>query len=185
VLILFEDAHWADPSSLELLDRLIMRLASLSVMVIISFRPEFHAPWVGQASVTLMALSRLGPRQATTLASQVVVGQSLPAGMLERIVAQTDGIPLFIEELTKAVLERASQPAIVGSALSVPSTLQASLMARLDRLPSAKQVAQIGAVIGREFSHELLASVAEIPEAVLMQGLDELVSAGLAFRHPA
>ncbi|WP_376703411.1 adenylate/guanylate cyclase domain-containing protein [Mesorhizobium sp. ISC25] len=183
VLILFEDAHWADPSSLELLDRLIMRLASLPVMVIISFRPEFHASWVGQASVTLMALSRLGPRQATTLASQVVVGQSIPAGMLERIVAQTDGIPLFIEELTKAVLERASQPAIVGSALSVPSTLQASLMARLDRLPSAKQVAQVGAVIGREFSHELLASVAEIAEAVLMQGLDELVSAGLAFRR--
>ncbi|ESZ12949.1 hypothetical protein X737_26090 [Mesorhizobium sp. L48C026A00] len=183
VLILFEDAHWADPSSLELLDRLIMRVASLPVMVIISFRPEFHAPWVGQASVTLMALSRLGPRQATTLASQVVIGQTLPAGMLERIVAQTDGVPLFIEELTKAVLERASQPDSLGSALSVPSTLQASLMARLDRLPSAKQVAQIGAVIGREFSHELLVTVAEIPEAVLTQGLDELVSAGLAFRR--
>jgi class 3 adenylate cyclase/predicted ATPase len=181
VLILFEDAHWADPSSLELLDRLIMRLASLPVMVIISFRPEFHAPWVGQASVILMVLSRLGPRQATTLASQVVVGQALPAGMLERIVAQTDGVPLFIEELTKAVLERASQPDI--SALSVPSTLQASLMARLDRLPVAKQVAQIGAVIGREFSHELLVTVAGIPEAALTQGLDELVNAGLAFRR--
>ncbi|RWO18483.1 MAG: adenylate cyclase [Mesorhizobium sp.] len=183
VLILFEDAHWADPSSLELLDRLIMRLAFLPVMVIISFRPEFHAPWVGQASVSLMALSRLGPRQATTLASQVVVGQALPAGMLERIVAQTDGVPLFIEELTKAVLERASQPDSAGSALSVPSTLQASLMARLDRLPVAKQVAQIGAVVGREFSNELLAAVAGIPEAALTQGLDELVSAGLAFRR--
>jgi predicted ATPase len=183
VLILFEDAHWADPSSLELLDRLIIRLASLPVMVIMSFRPEFHAPWVGQASVTLIALSRLDPRQATTLASRVVVGQALPAGMLERIVAQTDGVPLFIEELTKAVLERASQPDIAGSALSVPSTLQASLMARLDRLPAAKQVAQIGAVIGREFSNELLAAVAGIPEAALTEGLDELVSAGLAFRR--
>ncbi|MER9185291.1 adenylate cyclase, partial [Mesorhizobium sp. M0767] len=182
VLILFEDAHWADPSSLELLDRLIMRLAALPVMVIISFRPEFQAPWVGQTSVTLIALSRLGNRQATALASQVVVGQALPAGMLERIVAQTDGVPLFIEELTKAVLERASQPDIAGS-LSVPSTLQASLVARLDRLPFAKQAAQIGAVIGREFSHELLAAVARIPEAALTQGLDQLVSAGLAFRR--
>jgi predicted ATPase len=98
-------------------------------------------------------------------------------------VAQTDGVPLFIEELTKAVLERASQPDSAGSALSVPSTLQASLMARLDRLPVAKQVAQIGAVVGREFSNELLAAVAGIPEAALTQGLDDLVSAGLAFRR--
>ena len=114
VLMLFEDAHWADPSSLELLDRLIMRLASLPVLVVISFRPEFQAPWVGQAGVTLIALSRLSPRQAATLASQVVVGQALPAGMLERIVAQTDGVPLFIEELTKAVLEGASQPDVAA-----------------------------------------------------------------------
>jgi predicted ATPase len=97
-------------------------------------------------------------------------------------VAQTDGVPLFIEELTKAVLEGASQPDIAASALPVPSTLQASLMARLDRLPVAKQVAQIGAVVGREFSHELLAAVAGLPQVVLVQGLDELVSAGLAFR---
>lgn len=108
VLMLFEDVHWADPSSLELLDRLIMRLASLPVLVVISFRLEFQAPWVGLAGVTLIALGRLSPRQAATLASQVVVvGKALPAGMLERIVAQADGVPLFIEELTKAVLEGA------------------------------------------------------------------------------
>jgi predicted ATPase len=183
VLMLFEDVHWADPSSLELLDRLILRLASLPVLVIISFRPEFQAPWVGQAGVTLMALSRLSPRQAATLASQVVVGQALPAGMLERIVAQTDGVPLFIEELTKAVVEGASQPDGAVAALPIPSTLQASLTARLDRLPIAKQVAQIGAMIGREFSQELLAAVAGLPEAALTQGLDELVNAGLAFRR--
>jgi predicted ATPase/class 3 adenylate cyclase len=183
VLMLFEDVHWADPSSLELLDRLILRLASLPVLVVISFRPEFQAPWVGQAGVTLMALSRLSPRQAAALASQVVVGQALPAGMLERIVAQTDGVPLFIEELTKAVLEGASPPAGAVAALPIPSTLQASLTARLDRLPIAKQVAQIGAMIGREFSHKLLAAVAGLPEAALTQGLDELVNAGLAFRR--
>ena len=183
VLMLFEDVHWADPSSLELLDRLILRLASLPVLVIISFRPEFQAPWVGQAGVALMALSRLSPRQAAALASQVVVGQALPAGMLERIVAQTDGVPLFIEELTKAVLEGASQPDGAVAALPIPSTLQASLTARLDRLPVAKQVAQIGAMIGREFSHELMAAVAGLPEAALTQGLDELVNAGLAFRR--
>lgn len=180
VLMLFEDAHWADPSSLELLDRLVMRLASLPVMVIISFRPEFQAPWIGQAGVILMALSRLTPRQSATLASKVMVGQALPAEMVERIVAQADGVPLFIEELTKAVLEGVDGP---DGALPVPSTLQASLLARLDRLPAAKQVAQIGAVIGRDFSHELLNAVAELPETALSRGLDELVGAGLAFRR--
>jgi predicted ATPase len=188
VLMLFEDAHWADPSSLELLDRVILRLASLPVLMVISFRPEFQAPWIGQAGMTLIALNRLRPRQAAMLASQVVVGQVLPDGMLERIVAQTDGVPLFIEELTKAVLEGASQSdaaAVSASALPVPSTLQASLMARLDRLPVAKKVAQIGAAIGREFNYDLLAAVTELPETALAQGLDELVSAGLAFRRGA
>ncbi|RUV72731.1 MAG: adenylate cyclase [Mesorhizobium sp.] len=183
LLMLFEDAHWADPSSLELFDRLIMRLASLPALVVISFRPEFQAPWVGQSGVILIALSRLSDRQAAMLASQVVVGQTLPIGMLERIVAETDGVPLFIEELTKAVLEGASQPGVLDSALPVPSTLQGSLMARLDRLPVAKQVAQTGAVIGREFGHELLAAVAGLPDVALAQGLDELLSCGLAFRR--
>ncbi|PAP96007.1 hypothetical protein CIT31_09525 [Mesorhizobium wenxiniae] len=181
--MLFEDAHWADPSSLELFDRLIMRLASLPALVVISFRPEFQAPWVGQSGVILIALSRLSDRQAAMLASQVVVGQTLPIGVLERIVAETDGVPLFIEELTKAVLEGASQPGVLDSALPVPSTLQGSLMARLDRLPVAKQVAQTGAVIGREFGHELLAAVAGLPDVALAQGLDELLSCGLAFRR--
>jgi class 3 adenylate cyclase len=183
VLMLFEDAHQADPSSLELLEGVMSRLASLPVLVIISFRFEFQAPWVGHAGVTLIALSRLRPRQAAALASQVVVGQTLPAGMLERIVVQTDGVPLFIEELTKAVLEGGSRPDIARSALPVPSTLQASLMARLDRLPVAKQVAQIGGAIGREFSYELLAAVAGLPEIAVAQGLDQLVTAGLAFRR--
>ncbi len=181
VLMLFEDANWADPSSLELLDRVLARLASLPVLLVISYRPEFQAPWIGQPGVSVIALSRLGPRHAATLASQVVVDQALPAGMLESIVIQSDGVPLFIEELTKAVLESAGRAS--ASALPVPSTLQASLMARLDRLPAANQVAQIGAVIGREFSHELLAAVAGLSEAALSRGLGDLVGAGLAFRR--
>ncbi|WP_046869415.1 AAA family ATPase [Microvirga massiliensis] len=185
ILMLFEDAHWADPSSLELFDRVIARLAFLPVLLILSYRSEFQPPWVGHAGVSLIALSRLSRRQAATLASQVVTGQTLPAAMLERIVAQTDGVPLFIEELTKAVLEQAGPANAAGLSLPVPSTLQASLMARLDRLPAAKQVAQIGAVIGREFGHELLTAVAGLPELTLTRGLDELVDAGLVFRHGA
>ena len=183
VLMLFEDAHWADPSSLELLDRTIEQLAGLPVLLIISYRPEFQAPWVGHADVSLIALSRLNPRQSAALASQIVVGQTLPAGMLGRIVAQTDGVPLFIEELTKTVLEGTGRANAAASALPVPSTLRASLMARLDRLPAAKQVAQIGAAIGREFGQDLLSAIAGLPEATLTRGLDDLVSAGLAFRR--
>jgi predicted ATPase len=181
--MLFEDAHWADPSSLELLGQVIVQLAALPVLLIISYRPEFQAPWVGHAGVSLIALNRLSPRQAAALASQVIGGRPQPAGMLERIVAQTDGVPLFVEELTKAVLESPGRADTTAPALPVPSTLQASLMARLDRLPAGKWVAQIGAVIGREFSHELVAAVAGLPEATLARGLEELVGAGLAFRR--
>jgi hypothetical protein len=153
------------------------------VLLIVSYRPDFIAPWIGQAGVTVIALSRLPPRQAAKLASQVVVDRTLPVGMLDSIVAQSDGVPLFIEELTKAVLEGAGEPA--NSALPVPSTLQASLMARLDRMPAAKQVAQIGAVIGREFGSDLLGAVAGLPDRSLAQGLEELVAAGLVFRRDA
>ena len=183
MLMLFEDAHWADPSSLELLDRLADRLAELPILLIVSYRPEFAAPWIGRAGASLIALSRLNPRHAATLAAQVTAERVLTPALLERIVTQTDGVPLFIEELTKAVLETSGETHEAPLALAVPGTLQASLMARLDRLPAAKQVAQIGAVIGREFSRALLATVAELPEAQLTQGLDELVASGLAFRR--
>jgi predicted ATPase len=183
VLLLFEDAHWADPSSLELLDRLIMGLRSLPVLLIISFRPAFQAPWHGRAGVTALELSRLDPHEAATLAGQVVAGQPMQAATVERIVAQTDGVPLFIEELTKAVLEGAHEPSALASALPLPRTLQAALMARLDRLPIAKMVAQISSAIGREFSHDLSAAIAELPAATLARGLEELVNAGLVFRR--
>jgi class 3 adenylate cyclase/tetratricopeptide (TPR) repeat protein len=183
VLMLFEDAHWADPTSLELMDTIIPRLSDLPILLVVSFRPEFTASWVGQAGVTLITLSRLTRRQATELATQVTNEQVLPPLLLERVVAQSDGVPLFIEELTKAVVETTDACDSIPSSLAVPATLQASLMARLDRLPAAKQVAQIAAVIGREFSDKLLSAVAWLPEVQLGQGLEELVEAGLASRR--
>ena len=180
-LLLFEDAHWADSSTLELLETTMDRLADLPALLVVSFRPEFTAPWIGRAGVSLIALSRLDRRESAALATRVTLAHALPAALLDRIVAQTDGVPLFIEELTKAVLETTAQPD--GAALAVPDTLQASLMARLDRLPVAKTVAQIGAVIGRSFSYELIAAVAELPEPVLREGLGQLVGSGLAFER--
>ena len=138
VLMLFEDAQWADPSSLELLDMLIDRLTELPILLVISFRADFAAPWIGRAGVSLIALSRLNRRHSETLAAQVSADRALTRELLERIVTQTDGVPLFIEELTKAVLETSADPAAAALPLAVPGTLQASLMARLDRLPTAQ-----------------------------------------------
>jgi class 3 adenylate cyclase/predicted ATPase len=179
VLMLFEDAHWADHSSLELFDTLVSQITELPILLVVSFRPEFVSSWIGRAGVSLITLTRLDRRQSAALAAQVTTAHVLTPTLLERIIAQTDGVPLFIEELTKAVLE--SAPGSAPDALAVPSTLQASLMARLDRLPAATQVAQLGAVIGREFSYNLLIAVAELPEARLNKGLEELVAAGLVF----
>jgi len=181
MLMLFEDAHWADPSSLELLDALLDQITELPILLVISFRPEFVSSWIDRAGVSLITLTRLDRRQSAALAAQVTTAQVLTQAILERIIAQTDGVPLFIEELTKAILETAPNMSPLG--LAVPSTFQASLMARLDRLPAARQVAQIGAVIGREFSHILLIATAGLAEMQLTKGLDELVAAGLVFRR--
>ena len=182
VLILFEDAHWADPTSIELLDAVIEQVPDLPVLLMVSFRPEFAATWFGRSGVSLMNLNRLDRRNAMALAAQVIKDNVLASPLLDRIVAQSDGVPLFIEELSKAVLE-APDLDQTNAALAVPTTLQASLIARLDRLPAAKQVAQIGAVIGRKFAYSLLAAVAGLPEIQLSKGIDELVTAGLAFRR--
>jgi DNA-binding response OmpR family regulator/class 3 adenylate cyclase/predicted ATPase len=183
VLMLFEDAHWADPSSLELLDGLVERLAELPILLVISYRSEFAAPWTGRADTSLISMSRLNRRQSAALAAQVTADRVLTPALLERIIAQTDGVPLFIEELTTAVLEASVAPNATALSLAVPATLQASLMARLDRLPAAKQVAQIGAVIGREFPHALLAALPGLTQAQLAQGLDELVGHGIVSRR--
>jgi hypothetical protein len=180
VLFLFEDAHWSDPTSLELLDAVVERVPALPVLAVISFRPDFSPSWFGRAGVSQIILGRLDSREATELAERVTRDHALSPALLDRIVVQADGVPLFIEELAKAVQETTELSP--GSTLTVPDTLQASLMARLDRLPAAKQVAQIGAVIGREFSHTLLEAVVQMPESQLARGIEELVASGLVFR---
>ena len=189
-LMIVEDAHWVDPTSLEVFGRTVDQIGTLPVLLIVTFRPEFNAPWSGRSHVTSMALNRLGEREAAAIIAQIVGNKDLPADVTAEIVERTDGIPLFVEEMTKAVLEAESEgearrtaAAVPSSAVAVPASLHASLMARLDRLGPAKEVAQIGAVIGREFSHALLAAVARKSEVMLQSALDHLMTAGLLFRQ--
>jgi len=191
VLMIFEDAHWADSTSLDLLDHVVERGRNLPVVVVITFRPEFAPPWAGQAHVTSITLSRLAQRETTALVSNVTDGKVLPREILDRIVERTDGIPLFIEELTKALLESGllhegeDRYTLTGPLppLAIPSSLQASLLARLDRLLSVKEIAQIGAALGREFSYEMLAAIARRSEDQLHNALDQLTASGLIFRR--
>ena len=190
VLMIFEDVHWIDPTSLEALGRTVDRIKTLPALLIVTFRPEFNAPWAGQSHVTSLTLNRLGEREAAAIIARLVGNKELPADVMAEIVERTDGIPLFVEEMTKAVLEAESEgaarrtaAAVPSPALAVPASLHASLMARLDRLGPAKEVAQIGAAIGREFSHALLAAVVRKPEAELGSALDRLIEAGLLFRQ--
>ena len=187
VLMMFDDLHWIDPSSRELLDRVIERVADWPVLLLAMFRPEFQPPWTGQPHVTMLTLARLDRRDTAAMVANVAGNAALPPEIMEEIAERTDGVPLFVEELTKAVLESGAQvPAALSAvphpALSVPATLHASLMARLDRLgPAAKDVAQTGAAIGREFGFGLLASVTDLPEPQLREALDRLTNAGLLF----
>jgi class 3 adenylate cyclase len=190
VLMIFEDAHWSDPTSLETFGRIVDRLRSLPVLLMVTFRPEFEPPWIGRAYVTALTLNRLAQRDIEAMIDHVVGNKFIPAWVLKDIIERTDGIPLFVEEMTKAVLEAGSaeeaqrtDASVPSTALAVPASLQASLMARLDRLGPAKEVAQIGAAIGREFSHVLLSAVVSKPEADLNSALNHLISAGLAFRQ--
>jgi class 3 adenylate cyclase len=190
VLMIFEDAHWTDPTSLEAFGRIVDGIKTLPVLFIVTFRLEFNAPWVGQSHVTSLTLNRLGERDAAAIIARVAGNNALQADVMAEIVERTDGIPLFVEEMTKAVLEAESEgvarrtiAAAPSPALLVPASLHASLMARLDRLGSAKEVAQIGAAIGRQLSHALLAAVVGKPEAELGSALDRIVAAGLLFRQ--
>jgi len=190
LLMIFEDAHWTDPTSLEAFGRLVNLITTLPVLLITTFRPEFDPPWTGRPHVTSLTINRLAEREVSIMIDQVVGNKQLPANIRRDIIERTDGIPLFAEEITRAVLEAQSHgaaehaiAAIPSAALEVPASLHASLMARLDRLGPAKELAQIGAVIGREFSHALLAAVAGKPEAQLNSGLDRLLAAGLLFRQ--
>jgi class 3 adenylate cyclase/predicted ATPase len=192
VLMLFEDAHWADATSLEVLDLTVERVRALPVLALFTYRPEYEAPWTGLSHVTSIALDRLAPAEVETLAEHVA-GRPLPPEVTAQIVAKTDGVPLFVEELTKTVLEGGLLVAgpqgwrLDGPLppFAIPATLQDSLAARLDRLAPVKEIAQIGAAIGREFSYPLLRAVAGRDEPALRAALAQLEEAELLFRTGA
>jgi predicted ATPase/class 3 adenylate cyclase len=191
VLMIFEDVHWIDPTSRELLTVTLERVPRLRVLLLITARPEFTPPWPGHAHVTTLPLTRLSRRDGAALVERVTAGKTLPEEVMNQILARTDGVPLFVEELTKTVLETGLLQERDGHyvlnrplpSMAIPTTLHASLMARLDRLAPVREVAQIGAVVGREFSYELLNAVAGLPIERLEEALDQLVRSELIFRR--
>jgi class 3 adenylate cyclase/tetratricopeptide (TPR) repeat protein len=191
VLLVVEDAHWADPTSLELFELIVGRASSLPLLAIVTFRPEFVPPWVGRPQVTLISLNRLPRRLRAEMIAHVTGGKILPQEIADQITDRTDGVPLFIEELTKAVVESgllveagdryvATGPV---TPLAIPTSLQESLLARLDRLAPTSDVVQIASALGRQFSHELISAVAAVPRRQLDDALAQLVNAELIFRR--
>jgi TolB-like protein/class 3 adenylate cyclase len=191
VVAVFEDAHWIDPTSRELLDLTIERIRQLPALLIVTFRPEFHPPWTGQEQVSTLALSRLDRHARAALVEQVAGSKRMPAEVVAYIAGHTDGVPLFVEELTRGVLEggllrEEADRWVLGDklpAFAIPTSLRASLLARLDRLESARRVAQIGAAIGRDFSYELLSTVSGLCEDHLQAALARLVTAELVLQR--
>jgi class 3 adenylate cyclase/predicted ATPase len=191
IFALHEDVHWADPTTLELIGLLVERVRRLPVLALVTFRPDFDPPWASQPHVTQLALNRLGQRHCSAMIDRLTGGKALPEQVVEEILAKTDGVPLFVEELTKSILESdllcdaGERYALTGplSVLAIPSTLQDSLMARLDRLAPVREVAQVAACLGREFDYRLLAAVAPLPEPELTRAIDRLVGAELLFRR--
>jgi len=187
VLMTFEDAHWIDPSSHEAMQQIIERLQTLPILLIVTARPEFQPHWVGLPHVTLQPLNRLSRRERTLMIEHLTHGKPLPEEVLRQIVERTDGVPLFVEELTQTVVESgllregADRYVLYGPLpqLAIPTTLQASLLARLDRLGAARGIAQEAATIGREFAYELLATISRRGDGELVKGLDQLVASGL------
>ena len=190
-LIVFEDAHWIDPTSQDLLNRMAARVAALPVLLVVTVRPEMQPAWVGEPHVTMLPLSRLGRRDSAGIIAGVAKDKALPAEVVQQVLVQADGVPLFIEELTSTLLESGllremSDRYVLDGPLpprTAPTTLQASLVARLDRLGPGKEVAVIGAVIGREFSHELIAAVSTLPPPDLEAALERLTASGLVYRR--
>ena len=191
LLIICEDAHWIDPSTLETLTLLVERIRHSAILMVVTCRPEFVPPWTGHGNVTLLNLNRLSRRHGAAMMERLTGGKAVPPEVLAQILDRTDGVPLFVEELTKNLLEAGilrdggGRYELSGTlaTLGIPSTLQDSLMARLDRLAPVKEVAQVGACIGREFDHELLSIVAQLSEADLEAALDRLVASELVFRR--
>ena len=191
VLLVFEDVHWADPTSLELLGLLVDEAQSERALVIITYRPEFTPPWTAFGHITALTLNRLSHSLGAAIIESITGGKPMPDGVCDQIVDKTDGVPLFIEELTKAVVEsglledKGNRYELAGPLppLAIPATLQDSLMSRLDRLTLEKEVAQTAAVIGREFTHELISAVSTRSESELGRALEVLLAAGLVFRR--
>jgi len=191
IFMIFEDIHWIDPTSLELLTATVEHVPQLRVLLLVTARPEFTLPWPSYPHMTTVPLARLGRRDGAALVERVTSGKRLPKEVLDEILARTDGVPLFIEELTKTVLESGLLQERDGHyvlerplpSLAIPTTLHASLMARLDRLAPVREVAQIGAVAGREFHYELLNAVAGLPRERLEGALGQLVRSELIFRR--
>ena len=190
-VMLYEDVHWADPTSLEALDVLIERARTMPLLVVLTHRPEFQPRWDHHDHVAALNLSKLTRAQSSEIVSKLAGRKALPADLLERIVAKTDGVPLYLEELTKAILESGELKDAgdhfdyAGSArdVTIPATLRDSLMARLDRFVPVKEIAQIGAAIGREFSYELICAIAPHSATELDIALDQLIESGLAYRR--
>jgi predicted ATPase/class 3 adenylate cyclase len=190
VLIVFEDVHWIDPTTLEAINHIISAVSETRVLLVVTFRPEFTPPWGSHSHISAHALHRLGRRASSMLVGKVTGEKSLPGELMAQIVAKADGVPLFIEELTKAVLESdilvdaGDRYELSGAidAVAIPDTLHDSLMARLDRLIPVKEVAQIGAAIGREFSYRLVAALSPRSEVDLDAALDKLVASDLVHR---
>ena len=191
VLAVWEDLHWADPSTLELLGLLLDQVPTTRLLMVLTCRPEFRPPWAPRSYVTPLTLSRLTRQQIEEMVLRVTGGKALPAEVVQQIVAKTDGIPLFVEELVKTILdaglvrEEAARYVLTGPLppLAIPATLQDALMARLDRLAPVKEVAQLGAVLGREFAYALLRAVAPMDEPTLQHGLAQLVEAELLYQR--
>jgi class 3 adenylate cyclase/predicted ATPase len=186
-ILLFEDVHWADPTSLELLERIQDSVQNWQMLVIILHRPDLTLPWAGQPHVASLSINRLDRVQVSSIIESLTEGEVLPRTVIDQILAKTDGVPLFVEEMTKAVVESAiggpnKEHSGAQCTLMVPDTLHDSLMARLDQLAPVKTVAQIAAVIGREFSFEVLKTVAPFPEGEVEAAIDRLLASGLVFR---
>ncbi|MGI9336523.1 MAG: AAA family ATPase [Gammaproteobacteria bacterium] len=190
-LTIFEDVQWADPTSLELFERVVERALSERLLILVTHRPEFHLPWEGYSHITTLQLARIGRESARAIVEHSTGGRPLPVELTRQILDKTDGVPLFVEELTRAVVEtglasEAQSKSAQGAPLTpltIPDTLQDSLMARLDRLSPVKRVAQVAAAIGREFSYATIEAVADVSPEVLNDALQRLVESGLVFRR--
>ncbi len=191
LLTLWEDLHWADPSTLELLGLLIEQAPTVSLLIVLTFRPDFMPPWPSRSHMTPITLNRLERAHSEALVARLAGARPLPAEVVEHIVIKTDGVPLYVEELTKTILASdilrvtGERFELTGplSSLAIPATLQESLMARLDRLPQVREIAQLGSVLGREFAHEMISGLSTVGETMLQEGLGQLVDAELLYQR--